>query len=85
MSYVCETDYELGKVVKRYRLNPIGEDMYLMPDGTIESDEDKIVLAQRIFKHNWYRPGGPGSRRVLEKYGSRTDQGTDGREQLGTK
>jgi len=85
MSYVCETDYELGKVVKRCRLNPIGEDMYLMPDGTIESDEDKIVLAQRIFKHNWYRPGGPGSRRVLEKYGSRTDQGTDGREQLGTK
>lgn len=82
MSYVSEKDYELGKVVKRLRLNPIGEDVYLMPDGTIEKDEDKIVKAQRIFLHNWYRPGGPGPRMVLEKYGSRTDQETDGRQQL---
>ena len=82
MSYVSEKDYELGKVVKRLRLNPVGEDMYLMPDGTIEKDEDKIVKAQRIFKHNWYRPEGPGSRMVLEKYGSRTDQETDGRGQV---
>ena len=82
MSYVSEKDYELGKVVKRMRLNPVGEDMYLMPDGTIEKDEDKIVKAQRIFLHNWYRPGGPGPRMVLEKYGSRTDQETDGRHQV---
>ena len=82
MSYVSEKDYELGKVVKKYRLNPVGEDVYLMPDGTIEKDEDKIVKAQRIFLHNWYRPGGPGPRMVLEKYGSRTDQETDGRQQL---
>jgi hypothetical protein len=66
--YNSETDYELGKVVKKYRRNPIGEDVYLLGDGTIESDEDKIIRAQRIFKHNWYRPGGPGSRRVLAKY-----------------
>jgi len=82
MSYFSEKDYELGKVVKRLRLNPVGEDVYLMPDGTIEKDEDKIIKAQRIFLHNWYRPGGPGSRMVLEKYGSRTDQETDGRYQL---
>lgn len=72
--FKSEPDYELGKIVKRYRLNPVGEDVYLMPDGTIEKDEDKIVKAQRIFRENWYKPGGPGARRVLAKYRSCTDQ-----------
>ena len=68
--FICESDVVAGKVLKYRRPNPIGEDIYLLPDGTIERDEDKIIRAQRIFIHNWYRPGGPGSRRVLEKYES---------------
>lgn len=74
LMFKSETDYELGKILKMRRLNPIGEDVYLMPDGTIEKDEDKIVKAQRIFRDNWYKPGGPGARRVLAKYGSCTYQ-----------
>jgi hypothetical protein len=52
-------DFEEGKVLKYQRANPIGEDIYLLPDGTIVRDEDKIIMAQRIFKHNYYTPGGP--------------------------
>ena len=53
-------------VVKYRKLNPIGENFYLHPDGTVTSDEDKIIKAQRIFKHIWYKPGGPGAQRVLK-------------------
>lgn len=72
--YYGENDVQLGKVLKYQRANPVGEDMYLRPDGTIESDEDKIIRAQQIFKHNYYRPDGPGARKALEKYVSRTPQ-----------
>ena len=68
--FISDADYNLGKVVKYLKPNPVGEDMYLRPDGTIVSDESKIVKAQRIFKHNYYKPGGHGSQKVLEKYGS---------------
>jgi len=68
--FISEPDYDLGKVLKYRRVNPVGEDARLRPDGTIEFDEDKIVRAQRIFKHNYYKPGGKGNRRVLEKYQS---------------
>jgi len=67
--FVSEKDTNMGKILKYYRPNPIGEDIFLGADGvTIIRDEDKIVSAQRIFKHNYWRPGGPGSRRVLSKY-----------------
>lgn len=68
--YKSYTDVELGKVLKYLKPNPTGEDAHLMPDGTVIFDEHKIIRAQRIFKHNWYRPEGPGARRALEKYKS---------------
>jgi hypothetical protein len=68
--FISEPDYDLGKVLKYRMVNPVGEDMYLLTDGTIVSDESKIVKVQRIFKHNYYKPGGKGNRRVLEKYQS---------------
>lgn len=56
MIFFCgENDYELGKVIKRSKRNPVGEDMYLQSDQTIESDEQKIIRAQQIFKHNYYK------------------------------
>ena len=63
--FECETDWELGKVRKYQKPNPVGEDVYLRPDGTIVSDESKIVAAQRIFKHNYYKPDGPGGRKIV--------------------
>ena len=66
----ADLDYEMGKVLKYQRPNPVGEDMYLRPDGTIESDEDKIVRAQQIFKHNYYRAGGPWDIKTRAKYDS---------------
>jgi hypothetical protein len=63
---MSDDDVSDGKVLKYRKLNPIGENFYLHPDGTVTSDEDKIVKAQRIFKHNWYKPEGPGARRVLK-------------------
>jgi hypothetical protein len=63
---MSDDDVSDGKVLKYRKLNPIGENFYLHPGGIVTSDEDKIVKAQRIFKHNWYKPGGPGARRVLK-------------------
>lgn len=72
--FVSEKDTNMGKILKYYRPNPVGEDIYLMTDGSIVRDEDKIVSAQRIFKHNYWRPEGPGALRVLEKYTSGAGQ-----------
>jgi len=66
--FLSSKDYEEGKVLKYQRSNPIGEDAHLMPDGTVVFDEDKIIKAQRIFKHNWYKPGGPWELKTREKY-----------------
>ena len=66
--FLSETDWQLGKVLKYLKPNPVGEDVYLDPDGvTIHKDEDKIILAQRIFKHNYYKPEGRGGRKVIER------------------
>lgn len=72
--FISEPDHAMGKVLKYQKPNPVGEDMYLLPDGTVVRDEDKIISAQRIFKHNWYRPGGKGAKLALAKYASCTDQ-----------
>jgi hypothetical protein len=66
--FISSKDYDEGKVLKYQRANPIGEDIHLLPDGTIVMDEDKIINAQRIFKHNYYKPGGPWDRKTREKY-----------------
>lgn len=68
--FKSDTDVELGKVLKYYKPNPTGEDAYLKPDGTVEFDEDKIIKAQRIFKHNYYRAEGPWDLKTREKYAS---------------
>ena len=66
--YSSETDVELGKVAKKRRLNPVGENVYLKPDGTVERDEDKIKAVQRIFKHEYYKPDGRGFLKSFEKF-----------------
>jgi hypothetical protein len=76
--YYSDTDVNMGKVLKYQRANPVGEDMYLRPDGTIESDEAKIIRAQQIFKHNYWQPDGRGGKKVIEKYASCTSQGGSG-------
>jgi hypothetical protein len=47
-----------GTILKKRRLNPIGQHVYLNPDGSVERDEDKIIAAQRIFLHHAYKPNG---------------------------
>jgi len=75
-----DDDTVMGKVLKYYKPNPLGQDMYLKPDGTIESDEEKIRKVQRIFKHNYWCPDGPGTRRVMKKYASCPGQVLEGDE-----
>lgn len=58
----------MGKILKYHKLNPVGEDVHLNPDGTITKDEDKIIAAQRIFKHNYYKPDGKWTANNLPKY-----------------
>jgi hypothetical protein len=70
MEDVCitEADYEVGKVLKYFRPNPTGQDIYLGKDGvTLIKDEDKIRAAQRIFKHNYYKPGGKGAKKIFKR------------------
>lgn len=69
--FFSEPDYKMGKILKYLKPNPVGEDVYLDPDGvTIHRDEDKIILAQRIFKHNYYRADGPWELKTRGKYAS---------------
>lgn len=50
------------------RLNPLGEDMYLRPDGTIEKDIDKIIFAQRWWCDRLYRyPDGIFFKKIFTK------------------
>lgn len=72
--YISTTDTSEGKVLKYFKPNPAGEDAYLIPDGSVVFDEDKIRRAQQIFKHNYYKPGGKGARKTLKKYESRSAQ-----------
>lgn len=66
--YVSDPDHQVGKILKRLKPNPTGENIYLDEDGvTIHKDEDKIKKAQRIFKHNYYKPGGRGALKVLRR------------------
>lgn len=60
--YFSDDDFKGSlRRTKRPRLNPVGEDVYLDADGvTILRDEDKIIKAQRIFLHHYYRFGGSG-------------------------
>lgn len=69
-----DTDWSQGKLVKIRKLNPVGEDVYLEPDGTITRDEDKIIRAQRIFLHEYYKDGGKGATKILARY-NKDDQG----------
>lgn len=68
--FYTEPDSTFGKIVKSRKLNPVGEDVYLRPDGIIVSDEAKIVSAQRIFKENYYKAGGPWDLKTRKKYAS---------------
>ena len=40
---------------KRARRNPLGEDIYLRPDGTIEKDVEKIIFFQRWWLDRLYK------------------------------
>lgn len=68
--YNSDPDWQLGKILKYYKPNPTGEDVYLAADGvTVIRDEDKIIKAQRIFKHHHYKPEGAGARAALKRLG----------------
>ena len=41
---------------KKRRLNPIGENVYLFPDGSVKREEDAIINAQRIWRESAYAP-----------------------------
>jgi len=42
--------------LKRHKPNPLGENAYLLPDGSIKKDEDSIVFLQRMWKDKAYTP-----------------------------
>ena len=70
--FESEKDYELGKILKKSRRNPVGEDVFLCADGwSIEKDEDKIIAVQRIWKHEYYKPDGRGFLKSLEAFNLR--------------
>lgn len=66
--FKSEPDVVLGKVAKKRRVNPVGENVHLRPDGTIECDEDKIIAAQRTWRHEYYKPGGKGFQNAQNDY-----------------
>lgn len=43
--------------MKKIRLNSLGEDVHLFPDGSVKCDEHAIIAAQRIWRERAYLPG----------------------------
>jgi hypothetical protein len=66
--YDSERDEHLGRVVKKRRLNSTGENVFLHPDGSVEREEDKIIAAQRIWRHEYYKPDGKGFLKAFESF-----------------
>jgi hypothetical protein len=69
--FVGDKDVDLGKLYKKRRLNPTGENVFLRPDGSLERDEDKVIAIQRIWKHEYYKPEGRGFLKTFEKFNAR--------------
>ena len=68
MSFSSEPDVQLGKIVKKTRVNPEGENIYLREDHSLIVEMDMIKKVQRTFREKYYRPGGAGCQKVLAKY-----------------
>jgi hypothetical protein len=66
--YKSDFDSRQYQPMKRQRCNPVAEDIYLLPDGSLVRDEDKIIKIQRIFIENYYNPDGKGAKMILSKY-----------------
>ena len=67
--FKSEPDVQLGKIAKKRRLNPTGENVYLCPTcKRIDRDEDKIIAAQRIWRHEYYKPDGKGFQNAQNDY-----------------
>lgn len=61
---------------KKIRLNPLGEDVYLFPDGSVKRDEDYIIAAQRIWIERAYMPGtGVMYLKGLERFNAAVNSG----------
>jgi hypothetical protein len=68
MKDVYRSEFEHTRYKIR-KLNPLGEDMYLQPDGTIEKDIDKIIFIQRWWLDRLYRDGdGIFYKKIFIKY-----------------
>lgn len=66
-----DKDFTLGKIVKKPRLNPTGQNVFLGADGSIHKDEDKIVAIQRLWKHEYYKPDGKGFLKAFDEFKTR--------------
>jgi hypothetical protein len=62
------TDVDNGKILKKRRFNPPGENIYLREDNSLIVEMDVIKTVQRTFREKYYRPGGVGCQKVLAKY-----------------
>lgn len=59
--HIIEEDFKgifVRGLEKRRRMNRTGEDVWLLQDGKVVRDEDKIIAAQRIWKERVYSPPG---------------------------
>ena len=61
------TDVDNGKILKKRRFNPPGENIYLREDHSLIVEMDVIKTVQRTFLEKHYRPGGAGCQKVLAR------------------
>ena len=43
---------------KKRRLNSVGENVYLLPDGTVKREEDLVIKVQQIWRERANAPPG---------------------------
>jgi len=53
---------------KKPRKNPLFQNVYLLPDGTIKSEEVLLISIQRKWKESAYKPGGLMYRKIQKRF-----------------
>jgi len=63
-----EPEEFVRRLEKKPRINPLFQNVHLLPDGTIKSEEALLVSIQRKWKESVYKPGGLMYRKTLKRF-----------------
>jgi hypothetical protein len=63
-----EPEEFVRRLEKKPRINPLFQNVHLLPDGTIKSEEALLISIQRKWKESVYKPGGLMYKKVANQF-----------------